>query len=540
MSSFPNTSFHLKNEQYRLSLLENEEDTIGGGNNTILTSEVPSKVDGVYREKVSQHYRRQDIFAPIWKPKIPSPPSRPPNEPRRPFRSLCHFIVSALLTLIFYTCLPVVTVLYIGFGFIPRLIVKLVFRWSDNGKFELLPATRTCSSASGNNNAIILVGRGDCDIEKIRAYMYDVISTKDEITGVGKYTHLQKRVATKFGYLCFENRESSFDIKNHVKHFNIRNKHIAVDADEIMAYLQSSYDDPFDNHLTNPQWEILLVPNYTLRKSENESYPKSGEKKNFYALIIRFHNGIMDWNMLQELLVEFLGKSSGRVRSIFCPNAKYTDFKKLIKIMAACPLVGPQAFLRKVFNSWKPFADMAPFSEQHTKISFAATKPISAEAIEDIADRTQTGLASVLATSSRIAVRNLVLGQNMEFPDSITVTRAFNTMSSLLPGVDSFITSFQKYRNALERLHTSFHSVEKSDVYLRGEQAFNKMMILLAGTFPRNLSVWMYKTLMQADVEVEICPGTDEPCKVFGGDMLEDFYGWSGVAGIDASECTSL
>lgn len=534
MSSFPNPSYRA-NEQYRLSLLENQEEDESTDEKKSNPTNVNVSITGneIGSEKSG---RQNDIISPIWKPKVPPPPSYPPLEQWRPFHQSFNFLVSTALTSLFYVCLPVSSALFILLGLCPRLLVKMILRFSTGGKFRLMPISRAFGCVDKNHHTAMLVCRGHCDIDKIRSRLMKAINTKDPATGLSKYNYLQQRVTTKYGYLCWENRSSKFDIKSHVKHFDVRGKHVAVDADGIIPYLESTYTEPFDNYLTAPQWEVLVIPKYTIRNKEEGLYLQNGkeEDENMYALVFRFHAGIMNWKMLQELLLDVLGKSTGRIQSIFCPGSKKLGFWQKLKAIVTCPLVGPQAFIRNILKGWTVFAGMNSVKNAR-KISLAATKPISLEALEDIRDRTLTETTTILGSCARICVRNMVLGQNMDFPKMIRVSRVFNSMSSL-PGVDTWKTSFQKFRNGVERLHTSFHATEVRGDFLRGQRNFNKALITLLGFFPCGVSAWLYRTLMKADVVVEIWPGTEEPCVLFDGDVLEDVYGWSGVTGIDASE----
>ncbi|ODM94585.1 hypothetical protein Ocin01_12092 [Orchesella cincta] len=504
----PGTSFHLKNEKISasLSLLEHEESSDGGSGG---------------------HELPKEIIVPGHE--VPVKP--PPRARVHVFPSVGKFILSLIVTGLFLLCLPLIVVIYLCIGLVPRVFVRLLLSCSNGGRYSLMPISRGFGSTNDNHHTVMLIVRGRCDIEKIRKHMTKVLNSLDPCTGNKKFIHLQQRVAKKFGYLCHEERYPKFDIKNHVKHFDIRRKNIFLSFEDIIPLLETSYDEPFENVHTAPQWELLVIPKFAYVKDEAKLLGTS-DRKQFYALIFRFHHGIMNWNMLQELLVEFLGKTSGRIRSIFSPATKKSRWT-LLKTYLAVLFAGPLGFMNQLCHKWKRFGDL---NITTPRISLSTTKPFDTEAFDDVKSRTFTTIDSVLANCVRIAARNLVLGQNLEVPRDMRVARVFNTMTCELQGVDSFSINFNKYSIALERLQGTFHAIERQQgaCSLAAQRLFNKTVMLLAGVFPYNLSAWLYKVLLKGDVILEVWPGADEPCTIFGDDLIADIVGWAGISGVDA------
>ncbi|CAL8118451.1 unnamed protein product [Orchesella dallaii] len=516
MMAVPTTSFHLKNEKASthlfLPLLENEESSSDGGSGggQELTNSSPNDIIVQGKE------------API---------EPPPRVKVRVFPRLIKFVLAILVSGLFLLGLPLAIVMYLIVGSVPRLFVRLLLSCSNGGRYKLMPISRGFGSTYGNHHTVMLIVRGRCDIEKIRKHMTKVLNSIDPTTGNKKFTHLQKRVEKKFGYLCHEERYPTFDMKNHVKHFDILRKNIVVSMDEIIPFLETTYEEPFENAHSAPQWEVLVIPKFAYSDEEAKLLGAS-DRKQFYALVFRFHHGIMDWNMFQELLVEFLGKTSGRIRSIFSPPMKYSLWTTL-KTYLAMPFVGPVSFLRQVCLKWKTFGDL---NITTPRISLSTTKTIDIDTFEDVKERTFTSISSVLVNCLRVSARNLVLGQNLEVPKDLRVTRVFNTMTCELQGVDSFRINFSKYRIALERLQATFHAIEREYgvCFLAAQRLFNKMIMVMAGGLPYELNTWLYRNMLKGDFILEFWPCADEPCTVFGDDLVADMMGWSGIASVDA------
>ncbi|CAL8081003.1 unnamed protein product [Orchesella dallaii] len=462
-------------------------------------------------------------------------PVKPPREIGvNSFSTIIKFILINFVSGIFWLLSPVFAVIYFILGLLPRLFVSLILSWNHDvvGFCKLMPILRGFGSTSGRYHTVMLTIRGRCDIIRLRRHMFKVLNVLDPNTGEAKFPYMKNRVVRRFGYLCLKECCHRFNIENHIRYFGDQNQNEFLRLDDIISFLEENYEDPFQNIPAAPQWELLVIPRFVYSNEQAKLLaPLDGRQ--FYSLVFRFHHGIMDWTMFQQFLTEFLGRTSGRVRSPFSTPVKSSCWTGL-KTSLAVVFIAPFKFFGQIFKKWKKFGDLKVGIQ---RTSLGLTKTYNADSFEDVKLRTFTSIDTVLATCVRVAARNLILGQNLKWPKRLGVTRVFNSSTSQLAGVDFVSINYSQYRNAIERLHATFHTMEREygACVLGAQRRFNKIMMFVAGTLPYVWNAWIYRTIMKADVIIEVWPSADEPAILFGTDLVADIVGWSGNSGVDAS-----
>ncbi|CAL8085076.1 unnamed protein product [Orchesella dallaii] len=260
--------------------------------------------------------------------------------------------------------------LLFGTLYLVREVINTFLKCSAKGRFKLAqPIDAVCST----NLKYTVCGyirptTNQISLEELRKR----ISENPEFCS-GPYKKLKYRPCTKFGFACWEDVSSKFDINEHIKYFPGTQDKILTENE--MKKLLTEYVNI--SKLTKnerPAWEFLVMPQVRM-KSELD-----GAVEIYFVFIFQLDHGYMDGNCCQRFLKQCVMDPDEEIR-VPVDLIKTQGNEQRLLIPMILPnyrlfIYGPARILQTIFFNRKSvhFTDKQKTAGSSTTAMFARSK----------------------------------------------------------------------------------------------------------------------------------------------------------------------
>lgn len=202
-------------------------------------------------------------------------------------------IVSIGMSILIYPPILILTLV----NEIIRLVVCVFLKIFYNSKYQLVPDGADNiwhTKLKGNGRICLIFGitKDSINFEEFIKLYQRQIEERSEPDGSKTLAKLKKTFVRKFGYYCLRNDEESFDIRNHVKVYNLtkpadgrdhynNEEFLNIISMKAVCYLQPNKTAMIINIIVSdkiisvpglsqdmdeskPQWEDIIIPNVKL------------------------------------------------------------------------------------------------------------------------------------------------------------------------------------------------------------------------------------------------------------------------------------
>ncbi|CAG7719192.1 unnamed protein product [Allacma fusca] len=367
------------------------------------------------------------------------------------------------------------------------------------------------------NFTSLYVLEGQCDLNKIRKKI-------QLVTRHPNYVRFNYRVTRKYGYYCWEDTSDKFDVKNHVKIMSgCEDFQRTYSESEIFDKIQYVYDDFFPGD--NPQWEILVIPNYRYNS------PKESGKSH-YAILFRMHHSILD-GVSAGMLLQY-GLADYPVKVTVDP-LKPLNVSPLMRILpyALLVVVGARSVIQSLLlKEENCFHGKKMTGPKHVGWS----RPIDLKVLKQLKIATRTSTTAILVSSFGGSLRSLAIKKKLPVPNSIHAAATV----AMLPYPNAFLQN--RFTSAHvpmeiglqtpgERLKSAFQHA--NNMARSPDILMNYHMMQLTGSFPAIIVNEAMKNL-NSTMLLSNVPGPAEDVYLFGGDKLKDAVAWGPFKGVTA------
>ncbi|CAL8085209.1 unnamed protein product [Orchesella dallaii] len=312
------------------------------------------------------------------------------------------------------------TLILLGGMFVVKKLLELYLLYKFKGRYKLLALQdAVCSvdfekcSSKYSFCGLVRTSQAQLLLEKLQTATALQVST-------GNFRKMGYRLTTQFGFPCWEDVSTNFDVREHVKIYpQVEGRETSISENELMSLISMKMN-ALGKEKERPDWEILLIPQVKT-KGEN------GEPSQFVvAILFVLNHGYMDTNCaIQFLQKTLLGEDARASFSLAEMNNKPSSSKENSNSHFLQPLktllFGPSYLLKLMFSNKRSILHESCMDDSWTTFMGRSKYRITTSSMNKIRVAFNCQTKSVMIFAFLSALEKIAERKRNSIPDAVNV-----------------------------------------------------------------------------------------------------------------------